>query len=250
MVSQIWIDMLTKLGGLAALLILIVGAAWKAFQTLCDKWMDSRFAEKLKKIEQQHDVMIRHLQSSIDREFERAVKLHGKEFDVLSEGWSILHEAYWRAREATSRGYQIHDLNQMNTDQLAEFIDNIDFPNWRKQELRNLTEPKQRQGYYVKTWREKQYSSCFERRTDLIMFVDLKAIFMQPVIKAKFLELLNRIDQALSELKCRLQSLDMPNGSPYEFRSSDALRDGETIYKELEALIHERLWSSTFEEQP
>lgn len=249
MASQIWIDMLIKLGGLAGLLILIVGAAWKVFQALSGKWLDSRFAEKLKRIEQQHDVMIRHLQSSIDREFERAVKLHGKEFDVLSEGWSILHEAYWRAREATSRGYQIHDLKQMNIGQLAEFIDSIDFPNWRKQELRSLTDPEQRQKYYLRAWREKQYSSCSERRTDLIMFVDRKAIFMQPAIKAKFQELYNRIDNALLEFRLRIQDLDAPHNPFDEFTRSDALRDGETVYKELEALIHDRLWSSTLVEE-
>lgn len=173
------------------------------------------------------------------------MKLHGKEFDALSEGWSLLHEAYWRAREATSRGYQIHDLNQMNSCQLTEFIDSLDFPDWRKQELRSLTDPNQRQAYYLKVWREQQYSNCSERRTDLIMFVDRKAIFIQPAIKAKFQELCNQIDNALSEFKWRILSTDIPSDQPNEFKSSDALKDGENIYKELEILIHERLWSST-----
>lgn len=58
--QQLWLDVLAKVGGYGALILLIVGGVWKAFQHLSGKWLDNRFAEKLKAVEQKHDVMVRH----------------------------------------------------------------------------------------------------------------------------------------------------------------------------------------------
>lgn len=249
MTAELWFEVLGKLGGTAGLIIIVAIATWKAFQALSGKWLDNRFAEKLKKVEQQHDVMARHLQSSIDREFDRATKLHASEFDALTDGWAILHETYWRARDATGRGYQIHDLSQMGEGQLAKFIDNLDFPDWQKEELRQLPEDDARNKYYQRAWRSKQHSDCFKFRTELLMFVDRKAIFMQPEIKDKFVSLHRLIDDALLEFKLRIRDIDAPINAFDEFIRSDALRDGESQYLELEKLIHTRLWSSTEDQQ-
>lgn len=244
MTPELWFEVIAKLGGAAGLVAIVAAALWQVFKALCAKWLDNKFAERLKKAEQQHDVIVRHLQSTIDRELDRAIKLHGKEFDSLAEGWAILHEAYWRARDATGRGYQIHDLKQMRPQHLSEFIDNLDFSNWRKQELRDEQDPESRQKKYLNDWRTKQYSDCFDWRTKLVMFVDRNGIFMQPAIKAKFNQIYKLIDDALLEFKLRIADLNAPVNPFNEFMRSDALKDGEATYHDLEKLIHDRVWSS------
>ena len=243
MTLELWFEVLGRLGGIAGIVIAVAAATWQAFKFLSAKWIDNKFAEALKKVEQKHDVMVRRLQSEIDRELERANKLHGKEFDSLAEGWAILHEAYWRARHATSRAYQIHDLTQMGAQQLAEFIDNLEFPNWRKQELQDEQNPEHRQKKYLVAWRTKQYSDCHDWRTKLVMFVDRSGIYMQPAIMEKFNQLYILIDDALLELRLRIADLTAPVNPFNDFVRSDALKDGEAVYHDLEKFIHERLWS-------
>jgi hypothetical protein len=249
MLNSLWPEMLARLGGYAFLAISIVGATWAAFKSLSGKWLDSRFAERLKKIDQDHDVMVRRLQSSIDREFQRALKLHTAEFDTLSECWSSLHTAYWLTRQATSRSYQLANLSAMTDGQLEEFIHNLDFPNWRKAELRELDDPNERQRNYLQAIREKEYSDSFNRRMDLTMLIDRKGIYMQPEVRFLFETLSRLIADAQTEALVRLQTTGTARRDQQnEFLRSDALRDGESIYHELETLIHARLWSSTLME--
>src|SRR5262245_30594168 len=93
-----------------AFLLAVASSHWwiPGLKAVASKWLDARFAEKLKEadrvfqkqlkdMELKHDVMARHLQSTIDREFHRATQLHNREFEALSLGWELADEAYWRA---------------------------------------------------------------------------------------------------------------------------------------------------------
>jgi hypothetical protein len=246
MAATVWAWVVDGAGYL--FLLAVASSPWwiAGLKSVASKWLDKRFAEKLMQVEQQHDVMIRHLQSTIDREFDRAVRLHTEEFKALSKGWIVLHDAYWRARTATGRGYQIHDFTRMSEAQAKHFIENADFPEWRKAELRAIDAANDRNKYYLPAWRWKQYGDCSEARTKLIMFIDRKAIFMQPEIREKFSAIENLIDDALLEFKLRIEDGDAPHGFN-EFIRADALKDGETQYIELQMLIHTRIWSSTLQ---
>jgi hypothetical protein len=246
--QQLWLDVLAKIGGYGALILLIVGGAWKAFQHLSGKWLDNRFAEKLKAVERKHDVMVRHLQSSIDRELDRARKLQDREFEALSKAWEVLHETFWRTREATNRGYTVNDTAAMQDDQKEEFITNLDFPGWRKKELFEMiyggAQDEVIQKYYEKGWRTNQYSECQRWRTKLVKYIDRKGIFMQPEIKERFDKMHQLVSDALLEFQLRIRDIEVPVNRYDEHIRSDALRAAETgLYVELETMIRERLWS-------
>jgi hypothetical protein len=246
--QQLWLDVLAKIGGYGALVLLSVGGAWKAFQHFSGKWLDNRFAEKLKAVEQKHDVMVRHLQSSIDRELDRARKLQDREFEALSKAWGILHETFWRTREATNRAYTVVDLSAMQDDQLEEFVTNLDFPGWRKKDMfemiHNGAGDETIQKYYEKGWRTKQHSECQKWRVKFVQYIDRKGIFMQPEIKERFDKMQQLIADALLEFELRIRDIDAPVNRYDEHTRSDALRASENgLYAELETMIRERLWS-------
>lgn len=246
--QQLWFDVLAQIGGYGALVVIIFGGAWKTFQHLSGKWLDNRFSEKLKAVELKHDVMIRHLQSSIDRELDRARKLQDREFEALAKAWEILHETFWRTRESTNRAYTINDLTAMSDDQLKEFVSKLEFPAWRKKELTEMTDGgadrKAIQTCYEKGWRTKQYSECQKWRVRFVQYIDRKGIFMQPEIKARFDTMQKLIADALIEFQLRIRDIDAPVNRYDEHTRADALRAAETgLYAELETMIRERLWS-------
>lgn len=208
------------------------------------KAIDKRFEKQLQDADHAFQQQLRYVQSAIDRELDRARKLQDREFEALSKGWNIAHEAYWRARDATNRGYQVHNLLQMGAQQLEEFIDGLTFPNWQKQELRDIEDMEDKQKAYVKAWRTSQYSECIRWKQRLLMFADRKGIFIQPEIKQRFDRLHHMIDDALLEFRLRIEDLDIDHNPFNEFIRADRLRDeGKPVYDELENMIRTRLWS-------
>ncbi|WP_213956721.1 MULTISPECIES: hypothetical protein [unclassified Variovorax] len=235
-------EVLAKLGGYAALVILGLGAAWQAFKHLSSKWLDSRFDEKLKNLEQQHEMSLRHLQSSIDRELDRARKLNAQEFDSLTEGWAVLHEAYWRVRQHTGRGRTVYEFQRMNEGQAEHFIENSDIDPWQKSDLRALDDADKRTAYFRTATDWLTLGKCNAARQKLVVFVDRNAIFMLPEIHALFDQIEQMIRAALTEFKIRLE---LPSDARRDFSSFEILVEkGEPLYRELEALIRDRLWSA------
>lgn len=227
---------------------------WPKIEKAIDKWLEQRFKVKLQDAEhqfqqqlndtkQKHDVMVRHLQSSIDREFDRASRLHTEEFKALAKGWRMLHEAYWRARQATARGYSVHDFTQMEPGQADPFIRNhTELEQWQKDTLLAIKRPEERNERYKPWWWWIQYQKCERARMKLVMFIDRNAIFIQPAIRERFDRLERLISDAIIELKMRIEGA---RGEGTFDKSAALARAEEPEYKALEAQIHQRLWSST-----
>lgn len=226
----------------------LAGISYKAWLPPLQEWiakkLDQRFAKQMQAADHAFQEKVRHVQSAIDRELDRARKLQDREFEALTEGWGIVHEAYWRARDATGHGYQIHDLQTMGDQQRDEFIDNLSFPKWQKQALRDIEDMADKQKAYLKAWRWSQYAEASARRQNLLMFADRKGIFIQPEIKARFDQLHTMISDALLEFELRIRDIDAPVNPFCEFVRSDRLRDaGKPLYDELEGMVRERIWS-------
>jgi len=238
-------DWIAKLGGLSAILVILGTAAYKAMQHIAGKWLDKRFAEQLKRVEQQHDVMVRHLQSSIDREFDRAIRLHQSEFEALSEAWNLMYDAYWKTRAATGHGIYSQDFANMTDLQAEAFIEGSDLKDWQKQELRQKTTIEERNVYYRKATDLLEDAECSSARRKALTFVERRAIFLRPDIKQRLIELHELIYKALLENQNNLRLAEMGR---HERHDSDAHKlkvEGQPILQEIEKKIHERLWSST-----
>ena len=62
-----------------------------------EKWLDSKFDEKLQALRHAHDKELEDLRFKIATLLDRATKLHSREFEVLPESWSRLNDAFWQA---------------------------------------------------------------------------------------------------------------------------------------------------------
>jgi hypothetical protein len=203
--SAVWQWILTSVLTTGVLLAVLAGG-WEFIKSRITKWLDNRFEEKLKRLEQQHDVMTRHLQSSIDREFDRAKRLLAKEFDVLSELWTLMHEAYWRARDHTSRNFQYHDFAQMSDGQAEAFIEKSALEDWQKAEVRAMDEDEDRTEYFKNATHYLYYQRCDNARQKLRIFADRNSIFMEQDIRDRVEAIVVIIGAALIEYKMRIEN--------------------------------------------
>jgi hypothetical protein len=243
---------LQRFGGIVGAAVIAAAASYPFWLPHISKfiagWMDRRFKKQMQDADHAFQEKVRHVQSAIDRELDRARKLQDREFEALSKAWEILHETFWRTREATNRAYQVVDLAAMQEDQLVEFVASLDFPVWRKKQLLEMIhggdEDEAIQKYYVKGWRTKQYSECKKWRFKLVQYIDRKGIFMQPEIKDRFEKLQQLIADALLEFELRIRDIDVQFNPYDEHTHADALRAAEKgLYVELENLIRQRIWS-------
>lgn len=249
--DDIWI-WLQRIGGVVAAASIAVVVSYRIWlphlREFVAGWMDRRFRKQMQDADHAFQEKVRHVQSVIDRELDRARKLQDREFEALSKAWETLHEAFWRARKATSRGYQVANLAGMQERELQGFVAGLDFPDWQKEQLLEMVrrpgEALRAQNQYTKWWRAKQYSDCEHWRIQLVQYVDRNGIFMQPEIKARFDRLHQLISDALLEFRLRIEDLDAPVNRFADFVRSEALQvAGEELCVELEGLIRQRIWS-------
>ncbi|MFN4351660.1 MAG: hypothetical protein ACK4F6_12720 [Hylemonella sp.] len=249
--NAVWL-WLQRFGGIVGAAAVVAAASYPVWlphlKDFIAGWMDRRFKKQMQDADHAFQEKVRHVQSAIDRELDRARKLQDREFEALSKAWEILHEAFWKTREATNQGYQVVDVAAMHDDQLDEFVASLEFPGWRKKQLlemiRGGAEDEAIQKYYVKGWRTKQYSDCQKWRIKLVQYIDRNGIFMQPEIKDRFDRLHQLIADALLEFELRIRDIDVPINPYDEHIRSDALRAAENgLYVELENLIRQRIWS-------
>lgn len=67
----------------------LVGIAYFFRDTYLPKWIESKFA-----------VQLENHRNKLNKEFNKAVKLHDKEFEIISEAWFLLHSTYMNIADA------------------------------------------------------------------------------------------------------------------------------------------------------
>ena len=93
---------------LAALIgVFVVGAggavaiAFAFFKWLGEKWLNSRFEERLEAFKHAQQLEIEHLRFRISAMMDRTEKLYQREFEVLPEIWGLLIDSLGAVRSVT-----------------------------------------------------------------------------------------------------------------------------------------------------
>src|ERR1700736_1981739 len=64
------------------------------FKLLGEKWLNSKFDERLAAYKHEQQKELEHLRFRINSLMDRTAKLHQREFDIVPEAWGRLVEAY------------------------------------------------------------------------------------------------------------------------------------------------------------
>jgi CRISPR/Cas system CMR-associated protein Cmr1 (group 7 of RAMP superfamily) len=80
----------------------LTGLALWLFKTFGDRWLSSKFSERLEAFKHDQQKEIEHLRFEINKLFDRTTKLHQQEFIVLPKAWSLLVTSYSAARSMTA----------------------------------------------------------------------------------------------------------------------------------------------------
>lgn len=227
------IGALVVAGGVPAL------AAYALFRFLGEKWLSTKFEEKMAAYRHAQTKELEGLKLRLNTLFDRTIKLHQKEFDVLPECWAKLCNEYWEVRSVTSRFQQYPNVDGMTSEQLDEFLEQSPLLNWQKAELR--TQPKKLQ-YYQKAIGWHRLSKARDLCRDFSIYFSKNGIFIPEDLKDKFKMMDEIIWGALVEHETNMEI----EGFPKVHDSLEKLgKEGAKLFSELEAEVRRHLWNSS-----
>jgi hypothetical protein len=218
----------------------VVGlAAFAIFKLLGEKWLENKFAERLEAFKHRQNQELQELKLKIDTLFDRTIKLHQREFEVLPQAWSLLDDAFAAVRAVAVGFQQYPNVDGMNTIQLDEWLGKVDLAEWQKNELRATSDKNQ---YYSKALSWRQLGDAERKRIAFHLYIGKNGIFMTPEIKDAFYTLNKLMIGACVEREINLGE----RASPQLREATQELNnEGLPIFAKLETAVHDRLWSST-----
>jgi hypothetical protein len=177
---------LTAFGGLVATGATLSAIVFGLFRFFGERWLASKFEERLEAFRHAQQKELEQLRFRINALMDRTVKLHQKEFEVVPEAWGRLIEAYNAVKVFTSPFQSYPNVNQMNDEQLEEFLSDAPLENWQKSELRASSD---KVAYYMKAVFHHRLAGCRDACRDHHVYVLKNGIFMPPEIRSKFNEI-------------------------------------------------------------
>ena len=224
------------LGGSASLV------AYQAFKHFAAKWLDARFEKNLQQLVHDQNKEIERLRSDLTKSFDRATKLHQREFEVLPKIWDEVCEAYWATASLVSPLQTMPDLNRVQEKHLSSFIAQSELADWQKEELMLENDKTKTYGEMI-YWHKLHRVNQAHRTADIAL--NRNGVFVKDAIKDKLKSILDLSRGALIE--------DQMNHEhpPTRFNQrlhddADRIRtDGKLWMEEAEAMIKARLWDNS-----
>ena len=228
-----WLASIVAAGGGGA------AVAFLLFRSLGAAWLDSRFAKSLESHRHAQNREIEALKYRINSLFDRTVKLHQKEFDVVPEAWMLLVEAQRQTQAFTSMVRSYPPFMIMDEQKIEEFLATTPFLESQKEKIRSSDPAEMLKRYQsVAHFYEKAdwHKAWFECR----MFVRKNGIFFYKDLSQRFAAVLDLLWDAADEHSSNIE-MDLV---PREREKLKSLNERcLPLMEGIEADIRKRLWS-------
>ncbi len=212
--------------------------AYSIFKGLGSKWLDSRFDRQSEAYKHGLQKELESLRLKINTTLDRVTKLSHREFEVLPEAWMLISEAFWNAGALLSAFQIAPDLSRMGAKQFAAFIDDCGLHAYQKDELRAL-DGFARNTYYMDNIEWHRLHGALEDCRKAHIYLLQQGIFLHKDLRDKLLLFADLISHALREHESSKR-----HGTNISTKRDDFHANAESLMKELDEAVHERLWAS------
>jgi hypothetical protein len=214
---------------------------YQIFKKLAEGWLDDKFKSRLQDLAHVHNKEIERLRSELTKSFDRATKLHQREFEVLPMVWDEVHEAFWTAASFVSP-LQLHpDLNRMQHEQLLAFLEKCELEEWQKDVIRQTPDKTKKFRNYA-FWHQLHHAQ--RARHSALNKVSRHAIFLDQAMKDDLLSILGRVNGALIEHETNQEAPMLQRSERVDKDIAWVRQQGAQEMDSIEARIRDRLWST------
>jgi len=224
---------LSLFGGLTAVVLAVTGAAYWLFQTFSQKWLETRFSERLE--------AYRHELSTL---LDRATRLHAQEFEVLPNIWEKLSKAMGGAMGILSPLQLSGDITHAGDAELEAVLEKSPLLEHEKQQVRDAKKF-ERSSAFHRFALHHRFRAVVADWNEFNSYAVSKSIFLDPVLASRVRELGDMIYEGLD-------AHGWAQSDPSERKEARAawekLRtEGVKLRDEIQATVSSRLRNATVE---
>jgi hypothetical protein len=216
-----------------------VAAAYGLFKLLGEKWIDQKFEKQMEAYKTEQSRELERLRHKINGVFDRTIRLHSKEFEVLPDLWGKLVEAHGWAWSYIMPLQSYPDIGRMDNEELEEFLVGKEFS---KAQKRDITASSDKLKSYIEIQEIYRYAGVMDKIRDFNLGFRKSGIFVKAEVKADMGSMLEMIGGAVNEHK---SNQDWKPTPLMEDAYKKLETDGKPLFEKIEAAIANRLWDST-----
>lgn len=227
------------LGTLGITAVGAAGAAYVLFHYLGDKWLSRKFDQSLEALKHRQQRELEQLRFRINTTFDRTLKLHSNEFEVLPELWDKLNKAYNHVSSLTSAMQEYADLDRMSDPALRHFLAGSGLAKYQKDEIHASSE-RTTQYRSFRFWQSLQSVTATYREFNHCL--KIKGLFVHSTLKTPIDTLSDMLWFALCEKESEERYPDPRKG---RWEKAERLRkEGPALLDKIGQLIQQRLWGT------
>lgn len=210
------------------------------FIFLGKSWVDRKFAQALEKYKGQQNTELEKLKLKINTLFNKVVKIHDREYEILPGLWQKLVILELEVARAVNMFKQMPDLDKFSPEVLDDFLEVEKVPKIVAEQIRRsrnkITE-------YDSYCDRKQMNVALGAFHNYKQYFDENKIFLREDIKKRFAE----IDQKMWGVwASRQTSLRAPNaGTDFWIKAHEQLiQEVKPLMNEIESLVQQHLYGN------
>lgn len=212
-----------------------VAIAYGFFVFLGKKWIENKFATKLEEYKISQNKELEDFKYKINTLFNRVLKIHEKEYEVLPVAWAKLHEAKDHISSLVSPLQSYPDFSRLNEGETKTILKDY---NWEDHEVEKLISSPDKNKFFQERIFWHRIAEAKTKFSDFHKYIVRNRIFLSEELKEQF----NKADDLMWDV---LVSREVGQGAKdYKMihESYKKLKENiEVIISAIEKLVQERL---------
>ncbi len=192
------------------------------------KWLDEKFSKRLEEFKHFQNQEMENYKFQINKMFNRVLKIQEKEFEVLPEIWSKLQFSFGTLVNLTASFKTYPDLDRMTEPELTEYLDTLNFPKYKIDELRSA---KIKLDLFVKYQFQSDYYLAYQKYVEFHQYLIINKIFLEK----KLFDLFSEIDKKMYSMYISARHMDDPREKWELFFESK--KEADEINQTIQPLI-------------
>jgi len=160
-----------------------VAIAYAVFVFLGKKWIEEKFSKRLEVYKKEQNEELEDFKYKINTLFNRVLKIHDKEMEVLPEAWSKLHDAIELISGLVSVYQEYPDFSRLKDEQISNHLESL---NWSEFQINEMLDSTDRNEHFQKNIFWHRLNDARKRFSKFHKYFIRNKIFMGEELKGYF----------------------------------------------------------------
>lgn len=215
-------------------------AAYGVFKWLGAKWIEAKFERQLEVYKSEQSQELERLRLKINSVFDRTIRLHSREFEVLPSLWESLLDAHDTVAGVISPFQRTLKVFEIEEEALPEALKETQLSKLQQKQILDEPTPFGRQKLFDDYRQLVALENARERIRTFAIALKRDGIFVQPEIRRSMDRMLNLAGEALQERNMNVESWTGIEDKYERFQA-----EAPALLETIQDAVSERLWEST-----